>query len=364
MASLNMQCASYFANPATSNTTCAQASARTWSVLCANPVSTCPAPTLNATCKASAQDGTYTSTTCLPIPLNAAGALWLPPALANTVNYSSAAITTYTTSSCQGQPATGGVFALDMCNPSPFNDGTWGYVYADYNNNLFFDQYDDANCDTYYDSKMATPLSKPGSTCLNKASASLLKNNGFKTTIYYTDDCTQISRIVQERAFGPCQQQRTCTQSTASNVFSKVVSCDSEASQYNFEDQVKSSLGSKPYALMVGYGDKNCQTTAPTNKGAVLLDVCYVATAGQGSKIWTQAANGSLIYSYYTNLGCTGSLKIRESFSTGCGGYSTLFLFNTKLPLSGSPSPKSSNGSVSNILAALGASVFAVLSML
>ncbi|KAI9329966.1 hypothetical protein BDR26DRAFT_939061 [Obelidium mucronatum] len=342
MTSINMQCTSYFPYAPASGSDCSAASAYATAILCNNPVTTCLSQT-STTCKASAQDSTYTNSDCSPIPLAASGGIIAPPSLTISLDdtFSFALVSTFASETCQGQPASGGVFALQQCNPSPFNDGTWGVIYSDFAKNLYYDGYADTTCIKAMPSKTGIPLTKSGSTCVNKLSASLFRDRGYKTSFYYSDNCSTVNRIVQTAIVGSCTQQTTCSQSQPSMVFHKTVSCQNSASEYNLENEAKTVFGSKPFAIVDSYGDKDCQTVAPVWKGAVLLDECY-ASAAEGSTIYAQAANGSLVYSHYASLGCSGELKARTSYSStgACNDFGKAVIF-TKTAVS---TTKSSGG--------------------
>ncbi|KAI9329965.1 hypothetical protein BDR26DRAFT_871886, partial [Obelidium mucronatum] len=327
MASLNMQCAYYFSYDPAIDNDCASASAFSTAILC-SPVSSCDSSVSQATCKPTAQDGIFTSTVCASMPSNGT----LPASLVAKFPdmFPMASVDTYGSDTCQGRPLAQGLFSLGQCSPSPYNDGTWGLVNADLANNLYYDAYSDANCNNYTDTKV---LSKPGSNCVNKASATVIKSTGAKTVLYYSDACSTVSRIIQNAAFGSCSEQTTCSQSRPSMVSRKTVSCQaSNPLQYNIEDVAKATFGSKPYALINGYSDKTCQTAAPTYRSAVVLDLCY-ASLSNGSAIYTQAVNGSLVYSRYNDGACAGVLQDRQSYSGSCDAYAKISLVNGKAPL-------------------------------
>ncbi|KAI9329964.1 hypothetical protein BDR26DRAFT_871885, partial [Obelidium mucronatum] len=341
---MQVQCASYFTYDSAVDTDCASASAFATAILC-KPVASCIS-VAQETCKATAQTGTFTSSFCTSISLDASSALSLPAStVTNFANlFSAASVAAYAPDTCQGQPTAGGLFALGQCSPSPYNDGTWGIVNADLANNLYYDGYSDSNCDTYVDTKV---LSKPGSTCVNKVSAKVLKSGGARTVFFYSDTCTTVSRMIQSTLYGACSTQTSCSQSRPSMVSRKTVSCQaSNPLEYNIEDVAKTTFGSKPYALINGYSDKACQTAAPTYRSAVVLDSCYASTSN-GSTIYTQAANGSLVYSHYSDLKCAGVLQDRQSYSGACDAYAKISLVNVKNPLATgvvASTTKTSNG--------------------
>ncbi|KAJ3022520.1 UNVERIFIED_CONTAM: hypothetical protein HDU68_009056 [Siphonaria sp. JEL0065] len=357
MSSLTMQCSAFFAyNPAMDGT-CAEAAASSLNAVACVPASsvTCPGnsvPSVNV-CAATAQNDTYTANTCALIPLSNSGAVSLPPSLVTGLSlYATTIVASYATDVCQGQPSSVGLFVLNTCNPSPFNDGAWGMIYNDFANNLYYDQYDDPNCFSYTDSKVGKLFAKQGSSCTNKVSASIFGNKGFQTTIYYSDNCSTVSRIILGPSLGPCSAQSSCVVSKLSGVSKKYASCQSDPTSYDFLDAARTSFGSKPFLVSEGYADKNCLTAAPVSKSAILLDTCLTSTTANGSSIYTQAANGSLVYSHYSKVGCTGDLLVRDSKTATCDQYAKYSLYNTKSPLapgssSGSPVPtatKSSSG--------------------
>ncbi|KAJ3030153.1 UNVERIFIED_CONTAM: hypothetical protein HDU68_009927 [Siphonaria sp. JEL0065] len=324
-------CNSYAVEQSSRLTTCASVSVKTSSIKAVTcfPVATCPVP---VSCAATAHAGMFANNTCLTFD----DVISLPPTPLSVVGtYSKAIINVYKSDDCKGQPVSGGALIVNTCNPSPFVNGTWGTVKKDFANTLYWDQADDSACLTYADEKSNILLGKDGS-CTNKVSAYLSNNQGFKTSFYYTDSCKTVGGIIQEFSHGECKEDKsTCTLEGPSSVSVGTASCHVDPFKYDFLGTVQATFGSKPYLVYEDYTSQTCQSGSPTRKAAYLLRTCYnsVDDDYEGSSMWTQADNASLVFTYYSRPGCNGAIQNRKSVTGTCDSYVKYSLYNSNVSL-------------------------------
>ncbi|KAI9329978.1 hypothetical protein BDR26DRAFT_899990 [Obelidium mucronatum] len=244
-------------------------------------------------------------------------------------------VSTYATETCASQPVSSGLYSMDICSPSPLNDGSWGLVRSDLGKNIYFDR--------YTDTKLGVSLSKSGSTCANKASAYLAVHKGYAVTIGHVENaCKTPASITVATSVGSCEVSSLCGPSTLNL---KTIACPTKPLDYKLEDEAKNIFGSSPYVMMEMYADKTCKSDAPVMKSVYALELCQPQSGGERSFIFTQAQNGSLVYSVYLSRTCTGALEKRESHSsTTCDNFNKVTFFNAKITEATAAVTKSSGG--------------------
>ncbi|KAJ3026315.1 UNVERIFIED_CONTAM: hypothetical protein HDU68_005882 [Siphonaria sp. JEL0065] len=368
MSSLTMQCKSFFTYDSAVDYSCASALSKDSNLNAISCYPTSLSCAVESACASTKQDKTFTNSSCLSISPSSDGAISLPSSFVGSEGkYTSGVIASYNSDGCQGKLSSAGSYVLGVCIPSPFNDGNWGIVFNDFANNLWYDLYDDANCNTYTDSKLGMLLGKQGA-CTSKTYAAISNNQGFSTSFYYSDSCKTVGRIIQEASFGECKENTSCTLASPSSVSVKTVSCHSDPNKYDFFGTAQTTFGSKPYVIVELYGNKTCQSGAPTSKAAIILDQCYSSVGVSGSTIYTQAANASVVYTHYSKLGCTGDVSVRISLTATCDNYRKVSLFNSNVSIAvggqfvaSGPNKVSSESAVGTLGGLLVAAIFALL---
>ncbi|KAI9348212.1 hypothetical protein BDR26DRAFT_854215, partial [Obelidium mucronatum] len=271
-------------------------------------------------------------------------------------------IETYNTNTCKSGRLASGLYSLQQCVPSPFNNDRWGIVYNDFSNNLYWDEYSDTECANFVESKTGIALTKPGSTCVNQATAYLETATSFSVSVVYADtQCKTPARLIQAASDIPCTADSQCASNSAGTTV-KTTACHENPLAYSLEDQAKTVFGTKPYVFMEKYADKECKSPSPVARGAFALDFCH-EYGDDGSLLYTQAANGSAIVSYYSGTTCKGALKTRNSFIT-CDNFNKVTFFNTKNAGGVATVSKTSSGFGNGVASAIGIVFVSVLGMM
>ncbi|KAJ3066579.1 hypothetical protein HDU98_010122 [Podochytrium sp. JEL0797] len=294
-------------------------------------------PNSSSVCTATPQTGTAAVVECLQIPLSPSGGINVPAELTPST---AALVTNYKETGCTGI-ISGGLYVLTECNPSPFGDGSWGIIYQSFNQSLYFDQYADADCNTTVPAKLGQKLSTAGTACNDKTSISITNNKGFKGRYYYSVSdhaCQNVTHIGYAQSFGTCRPSTKCSvlqlgNDTQSALNGATFRCDNSTTTspaYDIVADAKTQFGSQPYVLFDSYVDSKCQSEFLTRR-AMLLDSCLQYDQAASYTVG-QAANGSIVYSIFSGVGCTGAISERTSYVSGqCNEFNMFTVVNAKV---------------------------------
>ncbi|KAI9349174.1 hypothetical protein BDR26DRAFT_853162 [Obelidium mucronatum] len=274
----------------------------------------------------SNQNGTFTSSRCLP-STTAANTTALVSSLSQMTKStaSKVAILGFASGSdCGQEPISASLHTLNTCGPSPFADNSYGIVYTDLTGaSLFFDAASDALCKTLKPQTRGLSLGAASSSpaCANdlKISTQLLSFNGFASVAYNSQakGCLDPpGRLTLAASNTPCSPIKECQ---ASRPLTHL--CHANASAYDIVGEAQRLFKNKPYILLETYPDTNCTASStPQSKDAVLLDLCHSTGDLTGSfRYIQQPGNGSIVYSKFNQLNCTGSVSSHRTFDAGVG---------------------------------------------